>query len=72
MNLPHAPVHWITVQERFNDLVIATYGRGFCILDDITPLQQLTADVTGKAVHLFAPREAWRFRRSGATLRARL
>ena len=40
-NLPHAPVHWITVQERFDDLVIATYGRGFWILDDITPLQQL-------------------------------
>ena len=41
-NMPHAPVYWITVQEHFNDLVIATYGRGFWILDDITPLQQLT------------------------------
>jgi hypothetical protein len=27
--LPHAPVHWMTVQENFNDLVVATYGRGF-------------------------------------------
>ncbi len=42
-NLPHAPVHWIAVQEHFNDLVLATYGRGFWILDDITPLQQLAA-----------------------------
>jgi len=42
-NLPPAPVHWITVQERFNDLVVATYGRGFWILDDITPIQQLAA-----------------------------
>ena len=41
-NMPHAPVYWITVQEHFNDLVIATYGRGFWIMDDITPLQQLT------------------------------
>jgi len=61
-NLPHAPVHDITVQEHFNDLVIATYGRGFWILDDITPLQQLTSEVAGKDAHLFAPRPAYRFR----------
>ena len=61
-NLPHAPVHDITVQEHFNDLVIATYGRGFWILDDITPLQQFTTDVAAKDVHLFAPRPAYRFR----------
>ncbi len=42
-NLPPAPVHWIAVQEHFDDLVIATYGRGFWILDDITPLQALAA-----------------------------
>ena len=46
-NLPHAPVYWITVQEHFNDLVVATYGRGFWILDDLTPLQQLTPQVAG-------------------------
>ena len=40
--LPHAPVHWMTVQEHFNDLVVATYGRGFFILDDVTPLRQMT------------------------------
>ena len=45
MNLPHAPVYGIQVQERFHDLVIATYGRGFWILDDLTPLQQLTPEV---------------------------
>ena len=39
-NMPHAPVYWIMVQEHFNDLVLATYGRGFWIMDDITPLQQ--------------------------------
>jgi photosystem II stability/assembly factor-like uncharacterized protein len=60
-NLPHAPVHWLVVQEHFNDLVVGTYGRGFWILDDITPLQQLTQDVLGSAVHLFAPRPAYRF-----------
>jgi photosystem II stability/assembly factor-like uncharacterized protein len=61
-NLPHAPVHDVTVQEHFNDLVLATYGRGFWILDDITPLQQLTGDVVAKDAHLFAPRPTYRFR----------
>jgi hypothetical protein len=61
-NLPAAPVYWITVQEQFNDLVIATYGRGFWILDDIAPLQKLTAQVVSADAHLFAPRPAYRFR----------
>ena len=61
-NLPHAPVYGITVQERFNDLVIATYGRGFWILDDVTPLRTLGTDVTGRDAWLFAPRAAYRFR----------
>ena len=60
-NLPHAPVYWITAQEQFNDLVIATYGRGFWILDDVTPLQQLTPAVRDAALQLFTPRAAYRF-----------
>src|SRR5208282_5288164 len=60
--LPHAPVYWLVVQERFHDLVVGTYGRGFWILDDITPLEQLTPEVTASAAHLFAPRNAYRFR----------
>jgi photosystem II stability/assembly factor-like uncharacterized protein len=60
--LPHAPVYWIAVQERFHDLALATYGRGFWILDDLTPLQQLTSDVLASNAHLFAPRDAYRFR----------
>src|SRR5262249_33978347 len=43
-------------------LVLATYGRGFWILDDLTPLQQLTPDVLASNAHLFAPRAAYRFR----------
>src|SRR5580658_9758962 len=60
--LPHAPVYWLTVQERFHDLAVATYGRGFWILDDITALQQLTPDVAESKAHLFAPRDAYRFK----------
>jgi hypothetical protein len=61
-NLPHTPVSWITVQEHFNDLVIATYGRGFWIMDDLTPLQQMTPQVLALDAHLFPPRAAYRFR----------
>jgi hypothetical protein len=59
-NLPHAPVYWITVQPLFSDLVVATYGRGFWILDDITPLRTLGTSITSKDAHLFAPRVAYR------------
>ncbi len=59
-NLPHAPVHQMVVQPYFNDLVVATYGRGFWIMDDITPLQQLTAEVLQADVHLFTPRPVYR------------
>ena len=59
-NLPHAPVHHMVVQEHFNDLVVGTYGRGFWIMDDITPLQQLTDRVLKSDVHLFKPRDAYR------------
>ena len=61
-NMPHAPVYWIAVQEHFNDLVIATYGRGFWILDDLSPLQQLTPAVASADAQLFPPRPAYRFR----------
>jgi len=61
-DLPHAPVSGIVVQEHFNDMVISTYGRGFFILDDIGPLQQLTPEVTNSAAHLFTLRAAYRFR----------
>ena len=60
--LPHAPVYWLTVQEHFNDLVVSTYGRGFWILDDITPLQQLTQGVLDSNAYLFVPRPVYRFR----------
>ena len=60
-DLPHAPVYWLTVQPHFNDLVVGTYGRGFWILDDITPLQNMTDEVLASAAHLFEPRPAYRF-----------
>ena len=61
-NLPHTPMYGLVVQEHFNDLVVGTYGRGFWILDDITPLQQLTTEIAERSAHLFEPRAAYRFR----------
>jgi len=61
-DLPHAPVYWLVVQERFSDLVIATYGRGFYIVDDISPLRAMSPEVAAKDAHLFKPRDAYRFR----------
>jgi photosystem II stability/assembly factor-like uncharacterized protein len=61
-NLPHAPAYWLVIQEHFNDLVLATYGRGAWILDDITPLREMTPQVLNADAHLFPPRQAYRFR----------
>lgn len=60
LNMPPAPVYWLTVQERFDDLVVATYGRGFWILDDIGPLRGLDGE-TLEANTFFAPRPAYRW-----------
>ena len=61
-NLPAAPVSGMVVQEHFGDLVVGTYGRGFWIMDDLSPLRQLTAEAMASASHLFTPRDAYRFR----------
>ena len=61
-NLPHAPVYRLVIQEHFNDLVVSSYGRGFWILDDLSPIQQLTPEVAASDASLFRPRAAYRFR----------
>jgi photosystem II stability/assembly factor-like uncharacterized protein len=59
--LPHAPVYGMTIQEHFDDLVISTYGRGIWILDDLSPLQQLTPAIQASKTFLFPIRPAYRF-----------
>jgi hypothetical protein len=61
-NLPPAPVYGIAVQPRFGDLVLATYGRGFWILDDLTPVRQFSPEMLKKDAELLPPRPAYRFR----------
>ncbi|HEV8264931.1 MAG TPA: glycosyl hydrolase [Gemmatimonadales bacterium] len=57
-NLPVVPIHDLAVRD--NDLVAATHGRAFWILDDLTPLQQLADSVAHAARFLFKPRDAVR------------
>jgi photosystem II stability/assembly factor-like uncharacterized protein len=52
-NLPDTPVHDLTVKG--DDLVIATHGRAFYVLDDISPIRQWTAQTSTEALHLFKP-----------------
>jgi len=53
--LPTVAVHDLKIHPRDNDLIAATHGRGIWIMDDITPLQQLTSDVLSSEAHLFEP-----------------
>ncbi len=58
LNLPVVPIHDMVVKE--DDLVAATHGRSFWILDDLTPLHQITDEVAGSDFFLFKPRDAYR------------
>src|SRR5262249_37695633 len=60
LGLPHLSVVDMVVHPRDNDLIIATHARGFYILDDVTPLQQL-ASAMGKKAMLFPPMRATRY-----------
>jgi len=60
LNLPASSVRDLIIKD--DDLCIATHGRGFWILDDITPLRQLDANVAAADVFLFKPQVAYRVR----------
>jgi len=65
LNLPATSVRDLVVHG--DDLVVGTHGRGFWILDDVTPLRQLTPAVASDDAHLFTPQLATRVRRSKNT-----
>lgn len=60
-NLPVCPIHDLVVKD--NDLVVATHGRSFWILDDITPLHQMADGIDGD-VYLYQPRDSVRLRQN--------
>ena len=60
LNLPVAPVHDLVVKD--DDLVIATHGRSFWILDNLTPLRQARREISAAEAFLFEPQTAIRIR----------
>lgn len=57
-NLPIVPVHDLAIKD--GDLIAATHGRGFWIMDDISALRQLSPSIVSSSAHLFAPRRVYR------------
>jgi len=64
-NLPIVPIHDLTIKG--TDMVVATHGRSFWILDDLTPLYELMDGTGDVPVHLFAPRPTVRMRIGGGS-----
>jgi len=59
--LPTVGVRDIAIQKRETDLAIATFGRGFYILDDYSPLQSLSEEVLAQEAHIFEIKDSWMF-----------
>ena len=55
--LPPGEVRDLAIQKRENDLVVATFGRGICVLDDYTPLRQLKPEALQSEATLFTVRD---------------
>ncbi|MFZ1679299.1 MAG: glycosyl hydrolase [Saprospiraceae bacterium] len=60
LNLPVTPVHDMQVKKDLKDLIIATHGRGFWVLDDLTPLYQISDSVSNAEYWLYQPNVAIR------------
>ncbi len=52
-NVPAVAVHYIELHKKTNDLILATHGRGIIIIDDISPLREITPDVLKETVYFF-------------------
>ena len=60
IDMPATSIRDLVIKD--DDLVVGTHGRGFWILDDITPLRQITPATVASDAFLFEPQQAWRFR----------
>jgi photosystem II stability/assembly factor-like uncharacterized protein len=65
LNLPHTSMRDLWIHD--NDLIVATHGRSFWILDDIAPLREATDSVANAEAHLFTPALAYRMQRDTYT-----
>ncbi|HKU67267.1 MAG TPA: hypothetical protein VJP85_05800 [Candidatus Baltobacteraceae bacterium] len=60
LGLPHVPVYDLQIHPRDDDLILGTHGRGFYVLDDLTPLEHWSS-LNGKSAYLSAPMPAIRY-----------
>jgi len=67
LDLPVTPITDLAVKN--GDLIVATQGRSYWILDDLTPLQQMSAEIAEAKYHLFKPRPAVQFAGGGSNPR---
>jgi photosystem II stability/assembly factor-like uncharacterized protein len=65
LNLPHTSMRDLWIHD--TDLIVATHGRSFWILDDISPLREIETSGAPSVVKLFAPRETYRVKRNTNT-----
>ncbi|MCD6354557.1 MAG: hypothetical protein J7L95_03320 [Prolixibacteraceae bacterium] len=63
--IPTIAVRDIAIQERESDLVLATFGRGFYILDDYSPLRELSHELAAKDAHIFKIKDALMYVQTG-------
>jgi len=66
--LPTISFRDIQIQRRESDLVAASFGRGFYILDDLSPLRELSADLLKKKASLFPVKDVWLYNPRGVTV----
>ena len=59
--LPTVQVKDLTIQRREDDLVVATFGRGFYVLEDYSPLRELSEELSEKKAHIFDIEEAYMY-----------
>ena len=59
--IPTIAIRDISIQKRENDLVLASFGRGFYILDDYSPLRNYSASLLDKNAHIFPVKDSWMY-----------
>ena len=65
LNLPHTSMRDLWIHD--NDLIVATHGRAFWILDDIAPLREISGTIASAGAHLFTPAPSYRMQRDTNT-----
>jgi photosystem II stability/assembly factor-like uncharacterized protein len=65
LNIPNVPITDLAFQQRDDDLVVATQGRAFYVMDEMPLVRQLAAGKSDAPVHLYTPKDAYRYSGGG-------